>query len=228
MAIFWDRFYWPYSVHCMDTSPSVRLKSHTFMFPLNSCLYNDFCSVAWVWYLILPSFVKSERRSAFRLPWNQHTIRGWIGETVFSVISSSLYLFTNVVFLTFFIGICEFHRAFLHYFNVLVITVDNTKDTSDSDIETMLCNIIEFHVAIKRFVWNCWFSLFEWRRCAHMSEKAFSICRYFRKTAHVFSLILLTQLVFVVLHMTCSVFQMDMVSQRHRSVVLILLKHFAH
>lgn len=95
----------------------------------------------------------------FRLPWDQHTIRGWIGETVFSVISSSLYLFTNVVFLTFFIGICEFHRAFLHYFNELVMKIEDAIDNdynlnskSQSDIRTMLCDTINFHIAIKRFV----------------------------------------------------------------------------
>lgn len=84
----------------------------------------------------------------FRLPWNQHTVRGWIYETVFSVISSSLYLFTNVVFLTFFIGICEFHRGFLNYFDVLVTRIKNGSD--NQNIKTLLCDTITYHIAIKR------------------------------------------------------------------------------
>lgn len=133
----------------MDILQSVRSKSTISMFHLNSCEYFDKRFALKIDFQPISSI--------FRLPWNQHTVRGWIGETVFSVISSSLYLFTNVVFLTFFIGICEFHRAFLEYFNALMIEVDNPNgnecpNSHGCDIKTMLCNIINFHVAIKRFV----------------------------------------------------------------------------
>lgn len=105
-------------------------------------------------------FVKWIPTNLFRLPWNQHTVRGWIGETVFSVISSSLYLFTNVVFLTFFIGICEFHRAFLQYFVGLTMKIENSVGNDGRDMKTKLCDIINFHIAIKRFVWNFFYPVF--------------------------------------------------------------------
>lgn len=47
------------------------------------------------------------------------------------------------------------------------------------------------------------------------------VCSFFLQTADVYSLILLTQLIFIVLHMTCSVFQMDMVI--HKSSILSCL-----
>lgn len=178
------------------------------MFHLNSCLCHQ---VYFTTKSIVDDFVQLIfLKPTFRLPWNQRIVRGWIGETVFSAISSSLYLFTNVMFLSFFIGICEFHRAFLDYFNGLVIKVENiNRHAEGPDIRTMLCDIIDFHVAIKRFVIAI-------HNLCHTNAdvlQTFSIRRYFWKTAHVFSLILLTQLVFVVLHMTCSVFQMDMVKK---------------
>lgn len=86
--------------------------------------------------------------SIFRLPWNQHTFRGWIGETIFSVISSSLYLFTNVVFLTFFMACCEFHRALLNYFEVLLQRVRKAKDPREA--KELLCDSIQFHVLAKK------------------------------------------------------------------------------
>lgn len=139
----------------------------------------------------------------FSLPWNQQTIRGWIYETVFSVISSSLYLLTNVVFLTFFVAICEYHQAFLHYLKALLKEIKNVKDKSQ--VKVLLCDIIHFNISSKRYI-----VLFASLQCA--STQFLKIFRFFWETSDVYSLILLTQMLCIVLHMTCSVFQMDMVT----------------
>lgn len=85
----------------------------------------------------------------FRLPWNQQTLRGWIYETIFSVISSSLYLHTNMVFLAFFIAICEFHQAFLKYFRALMKKIQTADEKKH--IKSLLCDVIHYHVSIKRY-----------------------------------------------------------------------------
>lgn len=83
------------------------------------------------------------------MPWDQQSLRGWIGETVFSVISSSLYLHTNMVFLTFYIAICEFHQAFVEYFADLMKQIQGVNESSR--VKLMLCNVIRYHISIKRY-----------------------------------------------------------------------------
>lgn len=84
-----------------------------------------------------------------RLPWDQRSLSGWIYETVFSVISSSLYLHINVVFLTFFIAICEFNQSFSEYFDALLKEIP--KMESRKQLKKLLCDIIQYHVSIKRY-----------------------------------------------------------------------------
>lgn len=91
-------------------------------------------------------------RPPSRLPWDQQTLRGWICETVFSVISSSLYLHTNMVFLTFYIAICEFHQAFVRYFADLMKQIQNVN--GNGRVKLMLCNVIRCHISIKRYFTN--------------------------------------------------------------------------
>lgn len=100
-------------------------------------------------FLIKLMKIIEETVNSCRLPWDQRTIRGYIGETVFSVISSSLYLHTNVVFLTFFIAICEFNQAFSNYFDALIAQFHSTNEFKGA--KSLLCYIIRYHVSIKRY-----------------------------------------------------------------------------
>lgn len=191
------------------------ITSNHFTFHLNLCIWCLLLSFLSIKHFKLIRCVKFDLLC--RLPWNQRSLLGWFYETIFSVVSSSLYLHTNVVFLTFFIAICEFHRAFLSYF---VITMQKNQNMNDKNrIKRLLCDVIQYHISTKKYargkgilmpkfltarkyLCNLFFQI----------NLGFNSCfSFFWDTSDVYSLILLTQLICIVLHMTCSVFQMDMV-----------------
>lgn len=45
-------------------------------------------------------------------PWDYDTLYGWISEYAFQMISGDLYLIISMLFASFFISVCLYHRAF--------------------------------------------------------------------------------------------------------------------
>lgn len=80
------------------------------------------------------------------LPWNQNTIFGWIGDTIFSILVSSSYLILNYGVLSFFMAIDEFHRAFPANF-LKLLTSANMKSRH---MKVALRDSIRFHNLCKR------------------------------------------------------------------------------
>lgn len=147
LAIFLRQLYWPRWALCIAMSWMDLSLSSNSMYRSNSCEYslNYYFEVL---FMSVGHFLWASIKIPFRLPWDQQTLRGWINETIFSVISSSLYLHTNVVFLTFFIAICEFHQAFSTYFIALLKLVQRCNGSKKA--KPLLCYIIRYHVSIKR------------------------------------------------------------------------------
>lgn len=90
-----------------------------------------------------------------RLPWDQETALGWLFTTIFGVISATYYLFGNPAFLTLFISICEFHRAFRSLFRREINKfneIAQTKPYSQNEVKQTLCEIISLHISVKEWV----------------------------------------------------------------------------
>lgn len=84
----------------------------------------------------------------FRLPWDQTTIFGYFGTILFSTICADVYLFMNGSILLLFVSICLHHQAFSQIVHDLAIQLDAQKSTNDA--RAMICNLIEFHLSVKR------------------------------------------------------------------------------
>lgn len=79
-----------------------------------------------------------------RLPWNQNTILGWIGEIIFSLCMCSAYLTMNYGMLAFFMAIGEFHLAFRTHFQRLLLAIDR-RSRQPIHVKTILRDSIHFH-----------------------------------------------------------------------------------
>lgn len=100
-----------------------------------------------------------------------------------------LYLFINATFLTFFISIGEFHRAFSqHYCDAVNVMKDATYNSArNQEIKRMFHNLIQIHVSVKKYVISG----------ASQIITNINLCRYFRffqETASLYSYLILMQL----------------------------------
>lgn len=70
----------------------------------------------------------------FRLPWDQQTTSGYIGEMGYCLIKGSVYAFANAALLLFFISLCLYHQAFYRRFEQLVHQIDDVKENPSARI----------------------------------------------------------------------------------------------
>lgn len=66
--------------------------------------------------------------SIYRFPWDQHNIQSWTFELVFIVFAGCSYFIVNGILLSFFIGICIYHRA---YYKIMQALLDNIETEGD-------------------------------------------------------------------------------------------------
>lgn len=78
-----------------------------------------------------------------RIFFNQTSLSGKIGGTIYCLTSSSLYLVQNGAIILLFIGLCEQQRAFSEQFRYKIQHFDK------ENAKNSLKEIIEFHIAIK-------------------------------------------------------------------------------
>lgn len=124
---------------------------------------------------------------SFRLPWDQHSVEGWLMEVIFCLITVGFFVFVNPSFLTFFISICEYHRAFYKMFQGQINEVDvmvQMRPCQYQAVKKMLHQSISFHVSAKNL---------------------------FDESASIYSTFIAIQLIANVGSLACSVFQMDLV-----------------
>lgn len=85
-------------------------------------------------------------------PWNQQTIMSWIVDEMISFPAGSAYLLVNGAFISFFITICEYHRAFYKYLCEIIADCDNlvvSKAGGRHDLKFLLRKFIRFHISAK-------------------------------------------------------------------------------
>lgn len=107
--------------------------------------------VNWYVFLILNRHIYG---SCFRLPWDQFTTIGWIFEQIYCDITLVPYLLVILLFLTFFVSICEYHRAFYELFQSQIDEVNfevlgNSYQTYYY-VKKSLRKSIFFHISVKK------------------------------------------------------------------------------
>lgn len=92
--------------------------------------------------------------SFLSLPWNQQILLGWILEILFTALSALSYFLIYSIFLSFFIAICGFHRAFRECFQTTVEQINYIQHVNASAkmklFKLKLCEAIRFHVMAKK------------------------------------------------------------------------------
>lgn len=120
-----------------------------------------------------------------RLPWNQHTLHGWIFESVFSIFVGFAYLVINNALLSFFIGIGIYHRAYHDHLHALIKKLDKYPTRLHSKVKLLLIEVIRFHNSAKEI---------------------------FQQSAKVYSIFVLMILFSSIIFLACSILQVDLVS----------------
>lgn len=86
----------------------------------------------------------------FSLPWDQHTLIGYIGEVVFTIIFGGAFFICNGAYLIFFISICWHLKALSKMFQHSAQKLNEPND--DRDDEEYICGLIQFQNEINGFV----------------------------------------------------------------------------
>lgn len=142
-----------------------------------------------------------------RLPWNQQTVIGFLGDLLVTIGAGSFYLLYNGIFVALFVSICLHHRAFYRMYECLVQRLDEP-DNSRSDQE-ILREIVDLQVLTKE-----WVSIL-----THLfSEQAIielNCCRFFPRwffeSAEAYSQIIMIQIIGSMLSLAGGIFGFDQV-----------------
>lgn len=120
------------------------------------------------------------------MPWNQHTLYGWIVELLYSAGGGSAYIIINSALLSFFIGIYLYLRA---YYQCICALLDKLNDVdhlwTGHRAKLLLIDIARFHISAKEI---------------------------FLQSANVFSMFILILLMCSTIFTTCTIFQLDLVN----------------
>lgn len=91
------------------------------------------------------------------LPWNQTTQLGWIETIIFSVFAAASYFPANYLFLSLFMAIGEFHKAFHALFEQFIQDIGtqkrkrlHAKVLTQPDLKASIRKLIDFHMTVKR------------------------------------------------------------------------------
>lgn len=81
------------------------------------------------------------------LPWNQNTLLGYFGESLFIMICGIWHIFAIGVMMLFYISMCIHHHAF---YEMIRNSLDkwNQRDENENDVK-FVCDQIRFHITIK-------------------------------------------------------------------------------
>lgn len=118
-------------------------------------------------------------------PWDQDTIIGWILEFILGSVAGFGYFIINNAFLSFFIGICFYHKAYSKHIRALLDKLEKARDPkSVENADDILSGVVWFH---------------------NLAKKSFEL------SAEVYSIFILIILICSMLFLACSIFEMDLV-----------------
>lgn len=140
------------------------------------------------------------------MPWNQKTLIGYFGELCVSIAAAGSYFIVTGVLLTLFISMSWHHHAFYQIFEHSVFELNHLDKRRNEHIQIHLCQLIRYHITIKKWekldliliVIDYWINQY--------------FISWFLKTADVYSPFCLILLISSMMMLSCSAFQMDLVS----------------
>lgn len=88
-----------------------------------------------------------------RLPFDQNTVYGWVGEIIYSTYVSATYLFMSYVFIGFFATFSMHCRAYQQHFQSLIEKIDEyVQQHNNEESALQLFAAIRFRNLIKRYL----------------------------------------------------------------------------
>lgn len=90
------------------------------------------------------------------LPWDQSTPIGYFYKISFDTLVGVTYLVSNGALLVLFVSICLFHQAFSKMFEHSLRKLGESG--GDHNDEELLCQLIQFHISVKKWVYLTVFS----------------------------------------------------------------------
>lgn len=85
-----------------------------------------------------------------RLPWEQHTYIGYVGDIIFECLVGAAFFICNGSFILFFISICLHLKAFSKMFQHS--TLEMNRPDQNCNNKKFLAELIQFHMTIRRQV----------------------------------------------------------------------------
>lgn len=120
---------------------------------------------------------------SYRLPWNQHTKTGFVIEIFFDGFGAISYFCINSTYLTYFIALCTYHRAFQQMIKALL---DKLKErNTPRQAKQILIDVVRVHNNAKLL---------------------------FRESADAYSSVIMFFSIFIMIAIACGIFHMDVVS----------------
>lgn len=146
------------------------------------------------------------------MPWDQHTLNGYIYEIGFVITVGAAYLLTNGALLLFFISMCWHHQAFSKIVRHFLCKSDHSNGKRND--KEFLCEIIRFHVSIKEYVLFFIPTVVSIRICFLNECFLFS---FFLASAGVYSPLIACQLMSSTIFMACVILHLDLVSDKQKN-----------
>lgn len=142
-------------------------------------------------------------------PWNQKTIVGCLATIIITTKAGAEYLHIVDGLLTFLITIGDYHHAFSENLHTILermneITLKHNRE--NAEIKKMLCEIIGLRIMMIE-----WVSDFSHWPVNSINKRFFYVQSIFWKTADIFSMIILIQMISSILQTSLSILLMDMV-----------------
>lgn len=86
------------------------------------------------------------------MPWEQNTLNGYMTEQFFSALYIGSYDVIVTALLTYFVSICNYHRAFYEMFQIQIDNINAEIDTrpfSIDRIKNLMHESITYHISCK-------------------------------------------------------------------------------
>lgn len=156
----WSEWIWPWAgklvVFYSCCNVAVSIGSVSYCWFTYGYITSDRVFHSMNFMLVIPQNVSGNQQNSImiflcvRLPWNQTTLHGYLGEAGSITIFGDVYASECFTLLMFFVSICLHHQAFYKMFKHW-IDQRNRQERNNSD-EVFLCDLIRFHIMIKAYV----------------------------------------------------------------------------
>lgn len=123
------------------------IMSRFYLIPWNLSIYFTFNNIFNTIFLNTPT----------RLPWGQDTVNGWVKTMIYTTVFAGAFFSMNAISFASFFTICVQFDALGTNFRSIQSQLDEkvlNKPGSDSRIKSILCECIQFHIQVRKYVFQ--------------------------------------------------------------------------